>query len=68
MLWCPEHWTIQHKHKFALNPSYDHNARLSQTDGQTGRQTDGRTNIMAIARRSFYQRTHRALKRCDWQS
>jgi len=40
-----------------VHAPYDHNARPSQTDGQT----DRRTNIMAIVQR-FVLRTHRALK------
>jgi len=63
---CPEHPTIQRKLKSALKctiwlqctPVQD-----GRTNGQTERwtKTDGRTDIMAIARRSVL-RTHRALK------
>jgi len=68
MLWCQRTQNIGLTN-VNLNPRYDHNAYdvgLSQTDGrmerQTEGQTDGRTNIMAIARR-FVLRTHRTPKR-----
>jgi len=64
MLWCQGAQNIGLSNR-NLNPRWssphDHNARPSQTDRRPDRRTDGRINIMAIARR-FVLWTHRALK------